>query len=87
MASTITFSVGALSSTKTFSATDTKVRDTLLKFYQKYNLGTAEATNQQKLDAVLNWFVTSIRNVAVQAHVDEGRATLETEAGTLYPFD
>jgi hypothetical protein len=87
MASSIFIQVGALTSSRTFVATDVKIRDTLLKFYEKYNLGPAGDTNQQKLDAVLDWFVNSVRNVAKEAHVDEGRAALETEADTLYPME
>lgn len=86
MATNITISVGAISGTRTFS-NDTKARDTLLLFYTLHKLGPENATNAQKLQAIVNWFVSYAQNVARVQAVEVASATARTQAETDYVFE
>jgi hypothetical protein len=55
MASKITIQVGALTAERNYS-NDSKVAATLLAFYNAFDLGPDNATNQQKLQAIVDWF-------------------------------
>ena len=85
MATTITIQTGVLTSSATFQ-NDTKAQAALLKFYTAYNLGAANATNQQKLNAVRDWFIASVVGASVESHVNEGTPALETAGAALYDF-
>lgn len=86
MATEFKISVGPLTASKTF-ANDTKARDTLLSFYTAYNLGPTDATNQQKLQAILDWFVVYLRNQAVTKYETDKVQTARTEGEALYGFE
>jgi hypothetical protein len=83
---TISIQVGALSASRVF-ANDVKARDTLLAFYNAYELGPETATNQQKLQEVVNWIVVAIRQKAVLKYIEDQRDDSELEAGGLYGFE
>lgn len=85
MATTISIATGPLTASRTFQ-NDTRAQAALLRFYTAYNIGPPEATNQQKLNAVVDWFVDQVVNVSVESHVDQERATLEQAGQTLYDF-
>lgn len=61
MASTLGIALmdGALRSVRNY-ADDTVVADTLLKFYAAASLGPLAASNQAKLDAVVEWIELQI---------------------------
>ena len=85
MATTLTLSTGPLTSTRSFQD-DAKAQAALLRFYLAYNVGPPGASNQQKLDAVVDWFVDSVINVSVGSHVDQERPALEQAGRDLYDF-
>jgi hypothetical protein len=86
MSTTISITTGALSSSRTV-ANDTKARATLLAFYAAYNLGPADATAQQKLDAVLDYLVELIVRKARLQFVETARDGAITEAEGTYGFE
>ena len=89
MATSITISTGAITSTRTFQ-NDTVARAALLRFYTAYNVGPADLSNQEKLDAVVDWFISQVISVSVQANISADRVTmnaqLEETARALYDF-
>lgn len=76
MASQLGIQAGALTSVRNYSD-DVKVRDTLLKFYLAAALGPEDATNQQKLDAVMDYIERSIIQKARWYELNQRRAALE----------
>ncbi len=84
MASSLVLTVGATVASVTFSATDIKIRDTLLAFYTAKKLGPVGATNQQKLDAVVAWFTHEVREYAVHQFVIDAQASAEASGLAAY---
>jgi hypothetical protein len=91
MATSLTISTGPLTSSRSFQD-DAKAQAALLRFYTAYNLaeaylpGVENPTNQQKLDAVLAWFIDQVVNVSVQSYIDQERVTVEQDGRNLYDF-
>ena len=86
MATTITIQVGAVTATRSF-ADDAKARAALLKFYESQGLGAADASNPEKLTAVLDWFLRHVRAEAITQHTDAARKASRTEAESAYGFE
>lgn len=86
MSTKISIQIGALTAERTF-ANDTKASATLLAFYTANNLGPADATNRQKLEAIVDWVVDHVRAKAIVRHIEDGRATVEDEAKAAYGFE
>lgn len=86
MATNITISVGALSRQRTFQD-DAKASAALLEFYKAYNIGSLALTNGEKLDLIIDWFVSQVVNVSVQSYVDTQRPTDLSEGEALYKFN
>jgi hypothetical protein len=86
MATTISIQVGAISGSRTFT-NDTKARDTLLNFYTAHRLGPPDATNAQKLQAVVNWLVAYIQDRARVQAVETASAAARTQAESDYAFE
>lgn len=79
----ITLTVGAITVERTFPA-DARAGAALNAFYTNQALGPADATNRQKLEAILLWFVHFVQEKAILGHVEGGRAAAAAEAKTLY---
>lgn len=79
MSTIISIQSGALTASRTF-ANDTKARTILLAFYAEYGLGPASATNQEKLQAVLDWFVTHVALKAAHRQLEQTRDAARTQA-------
>lgn len=86
MSTTISIQVGAISGSRTF-ANDTKARDSLLNFYTALRLGPDSATNTQKLQAVVNWFVLYVQDMARVQAVEIASAAARAQAETNYTFE
>lgn len=83
MATTLSISTGPLSAELNY-ANDTKAQAALLAFYAAFNLGPPTATNQEKLQAIVNWFALFVRNKAILYHIEQSRAAATTEGNALY---
>jgi hypothetical protein len=86
MASKLSIQVGALSAERNYS-NDAKVSATLLAFYDSFNLGPANATNQQKLLAILDWFAKFMREKAMQQYEETARDEAAIEGAALYGIE
>jgi hypothetical protein len=78
MASQIGIQAGPLTSVRQYTD-DVKVRDTLLKFYTARSMGPPDATNQEKLDTIVNWIVARIVEDARRYELDRRRDALADE--------
>lgn len=85
MATQISISTGSLTASRTFQ-NDTRAQAALLRFYLANNIGPADATNQEKLNAVVDWFVDQVVNTSVESHINQERITLEQAGHNLYDF-
>lgn len=83
MATTISIQVAGVTASRTF-ANDSKAQATLLAFHTAFGLGGD--TNQEKLLAIVDWFAGFVRDKAVLKHVENARATTESEANNTYGF-
>jgi hypothetical protein len=72
MSTVISIQAGAITGSRTFQ-NDTKSRDILLRFYTSQNLGPANATNQEKLQAIVNWLVAYVSEQATGRQVNTTR--------------
>lgn len=86
MSTTLSITVGTLTSSRVF-ANDQKARATLLTFYDSLALGPTDATNQQKLDLIVDWLVRYLADKAVQRYVETSKTTASEEARLLYAFE
>lgn len=83
--STITLSNG-LAAVLTF-ANDTKSQNVLLDFYTARNLGPANATNRQKLEAVVAWLAQHIQGTSQVRQMDIARQASQTQVESEYRFE
>lgn len=88
MASSINIQVGPLSSSLNY-ANDTKVRETLLGFYETLNKpeGVIHSTNQERLDYIVKNVVALIIERARKRYIETERLVNEQEARTNYDFE
>ena len=86
MASNITITVGSTIASRIFS-NDAKVGITINKFYDAYSLGPSSASNQQKLLAVIDWFIRTMVDRTVQQYAEEQRIDAETDAKGIYGIE
>jgi hypothetical protein len=86
MATQITIAVGALSRNRQYS-NDTKAQSTLLDFYASQNLGPDNASNGDKLLAVIDYLVKFMQANATKEHVEQAEAVAKEEADDIYGFE
>lgn len=89
MATKIEISIGSLSSARTF-ANDAKAQETLLLFFDAVGLieqTGQDATNQEKLDAVVDWIVGEIVGKARLHYSEDQRSEAIQDAQSLYGFE
>lgn len=86
MATTITIQVGALTVNKSYQD-DVRAGAILHQFYEAYNLGPVEATNRQKLEAILKWFTDTVQDKAKLRHIEVSRLVAEQEAREQFEFE
>lgn len=86
MATTITIQIGALIANRVYQD-DVKAAATLHAFYNAYNLGPADASNRQKLEAILRWITDTVQEKAKLHHVETSRSTVQQEADELYNLE
>lgn len=87
MATTVSIQIGAATISRTYNITNAKAKDTLTQFYLALELGLAEATEQQKGEAVIDWFVKQLRDQALAKYRQDRRAAIDAEAAALYGFE
>lgn len=89
MATTFQIKVAAITSQRQFND-DTKSKALLDRLYTLQSLGPENATAQQKLDAVLDWVLRSIKAAVTHDYIQTNRAgadaTLEAQAAQTYDF-
>lgn len=81
MSTTIGISVGPVSASRTF-ADDAKAATILGEFYLSQQLGPANATNQQKLAAIVDWTIRQIQEHAKARAVRVAQENAQTAADT-----
>jgi hypothetical protein len=86
MASTIGIKVGALTATNTY-ADDAKVQATLLKFYEERGIGSMDATNQEKLQAIVDWIVHQIVSRARRLELEQRQEAAVDEVNEEYTLE
>ncbi len=87
MASSISITVGPTTATRNYGVANAKARDTLLAFYTAQGLGPENATDSDKLLAIIDWLSATIRNRAVRQYVDNTQATATTTAEATYGLE
>lgn len=83
MATTLSIKIGPLTAQRQF-ADDAKAQETLLAFYKAFDLGPDTATNQEKLDAIVNWLAVFVRRKAIQYYIEQTKASAVDTANNLY---
>lgn len=86
MASTIGIKVGPLTATNTY-ADDAKVQATLLKFYEERGIGPMDATNQEKLQAIVDWIAHQIVSRARRLELEQRQMALVDEVEGEYNLE
>lgn len=86
MTTTISIQVGPLTATRSY-ANDAKAGAALLAFYDTFDLGSSDASNREKLEAVLDWFTGIVRDKAILHYVQTQRAADEATARGTYGFE
>lgn len=87
MATTITIAIGAATISRTYQITNARARDTILAFYAALELGPTDASDQQKVEAAIDWFVKQLRDQAFAKYRFDKRTTIDQEATALYGFE
>ena len=88
MATTITIAIGATTPiSKIFDITNTKAKNTIIAFADALNLTAPDATDQQKAEAAIVWWVKVMRDHAFAKYQYDKRTTTDQEASALYGFD
>ena len=86
MASSIAIKVGPLTATNNY-ADDVKVQAVLLKFYEERGIGPAEATNQEKLQAIVDWIAGQIVRHARRLELEQRQQAVVDEVETEYNLE
>ena len=83
MATTITFQIANVTAQRTFT-NDQMASAITSAFYADQNLGPDDATNQQKLTSVLNWFIEQMRTRAKIRFIDQAASDAMADAEQEY---
>ena len=86
MATKLTIQIGPLTVEKSF-ADDARASAILQAFYADHRLGPDDATNRQKLEAILDWFADYVQAKARQRHIEQARDAAIQEAETTYAWE
>lgn len=88
MATVISIQIGAQPAiSRTYNITNAKAKDTLLALYAALDLGSADATDQAKGEAVIDWIAKTINDNARAKYRFDRRAAIDAEGAALYGFE
>ena len=80
---TISITIGAVSASRTV-ANDAKAAAALAEFYADAQMGPDTATQREKLQAIITWFVRHVQSRASLRYVQQQRAVAEAAAAGLF---
>ena len=86
MASYIGIKVGPLTATNNY-ADDAKVQAVLLKFYEERGIGVMDASNQEKLQAIVDWIAGQIVRHARRLELEQRQMAVVDEVETEYSLE
>lgn len=86
MSTVISIRVDTLTRERAFPS-DARATAALVAFHDAYALGPADASNEEKLDAIIDYWVQQVVDVSLQQYVEAQRASNLAAARELYKFN